>query len=154
MDKTLNEIKGAVAVGVAALTAFWGWFGWLVIAWICAMGLDYITGSAAALKAGAWSSKAARDGVWHKLGSIMAVLASGLLDLVLGQLIANVPVQVPFSYTVFLCPLVLVWYILTEAGSVIENAGELGAPIPAWLRKAISAFREKVDETVGEQKEG
>ena len=76
------------------------------------------------------------------------MLAAGLLDLVAGQIIANLPgVDLPFSYTVFLCPLVVVWYILTEAGSIIENAGEMGAPIPAWLTKAIVALRAKVDET-------
>ena len=32
----------------AALTAFWGWTGWLAAAWFLAMLLDYATGSAAA----------------------------------------------------------------------------------------------------------
>lgn len=145
MDKTLSEIKGAIAIVISALTAFWGWAGWVVLAWIGAMGLDWLTGTAAAWKAGKWSSKVARDGAWHKLGAIVAVLVSALLDLVLGLLCANLPVQLPFTYSMLLCPLVLIWYILTEAGSIIENAGELGAPIPAWLRKAIAAFRDRVD---------
>ena len=146
--ETVNGIKAAITALMAVLTALWGWFGWLIIVWIVCMAADYATGSAAALKAGAWSSREARDGLWHKAGCIAAVLAAGLLDLVAGQIIANLPgVDLPFSYTVFLCPLVLVWYILTETGSIIENAGEMGAPIPAWLTKAIEALRAKVDET-------
>ncbi len=141
----LNGAKITVAGVFAALTAFWGWFGWLVVAWILAMILDYITGSCAALKTGTWSSKVARDGIWHKLGAIMTVLGAGLLDLVLGQLVAEVPVKLPFEYTVFLGPAVIIWYILTEVGSMVENAGALGAPIPDWMRKAIAAFRDKVD---------
>ena len=39
-------------------------------------------------------------------------------------------VELPFIYTVLLCPLVVIWYILTEVGSIIENAGALGTPIP------------------------
>lgn len=145
--ETVNGIKAAITALMAVLTALWGWFGWLVVVWVLLMAADYATGSAAALKAGAWSSREARDGLWHKAGCIAAVLAAGLLDLVAGQIIANLPgVDLPFSYTVFLCPLVLVWYILTEAGSIIENAGEMGAPIPAWLTKAIEALRAKVDE--------
>ncbi len=145
MENHLNGFKLAVSAILAALTAFWGWFGWLVVAWIFAMILDYITGSCAALKSGTWSSKVAREGIWHKLGAIETVLGAGLLDLVLGQLVAGVPVALPFDYTVLLCPAVIVWYIITEAGSMVENAGALGAPIPAWLRKAIAAFRDKVD---------
>ena len=124
-----------------------GLVGWVVFAWIVSMIIDYLTGSAAALRAGEWSSKAARDGIWHKVGSIVAVIVAALLDVVIGHLLANVPgVELPFTYTVLLSPLVVIWYILTEAGSIIENAGALGAPIPVWLTKMIAALESKVDE--------
>ena len=144
----INGFKAALAALCAALTALWGWFGWVVVAWIGFMLIDYATGSAAALRAGEWSSKTARDGIWHKLGSVAAVIVAGILDVVIGHLLGNVPgVELPFTYTVLLSPLVVVWYILTEAGSIIENAGALGAPIPAWLKKMIAALEQKVDDT-------
>ena len=144
----INGLKAAVAALCAALTALWGWFGWVVVAWIVCMIIDYATGSAAALRAGEWSSKTARDGIWHKLGSVVAVIVAAILDTVIGHLLANVPgVELPFTYTVLLCPLVVIWYILTEAGSIIENAGALGAPIPAWLTKMIETLESKVDQT-------
>ena len=144
----INSFKAALAALCAALTALWGWFGWVVVAWIGFMLIDYATGSAAALRAGEWSSKTARDGIWHKLGSVAAVIVAGILDVVIGHLLGNVPgVELPFTYTVLLSPLVVVWYILTEAGSIIENAGALGAPIPAWLSKMIAALEQKVDDT-------
>ena len=143
----VHAFKGAVAAFCAALTALWGWFGWVVVAWVVCMVIDYFTGSAAALRSGKWSSKTARDGIWHKLGSVVAVIAAAILDTVIGHLLANVPgVELPFTYTVLLCPLVVIWYILTEAGSIIENAGALGAPIPAWLTKMIAALEAKVDQ--------
>ena len=144
----INGLKAAVAALCAALTALWGWFGWVVVAWIVCMIIDYATGSAAALRAGEWSSKSARDGIWHKLGSVVAVIVAAILDTVIGHLLGNVPgVELPFTYTVLLCPLVVIWYILTEAGSIIENAGALGAPIPAWLTKMIETLESKVDQT-------
>ena len=144
----INSFKAALTALCAALTALWGWFGWVVVAWIGFMLIDYATGSAAALRAGEWSSKTARDGIWHKLGSVAAVIVAAVLDTVIGHLLGNVPgVELPFTYTVLLCPLVVVWYILTEAGSIIENAGALGAPIPAWLSKMIAALEQKVDDT-------
>ena len=146
----VNAFKAALAALCAALTALWGWFGWVVVAWIGCMLIDYATGSAAALRAGEWSSKSARDGIWHKLGSVVAVIVAAILDVVIGHLLGNLPgVELPFAYTVLLCPLVVIWYILTEAGSIIENAGALGAPIPVWLSKMIAALENRVDQ-VGE----
>ena len=66
----INGFKAAVAAVLGGLTALWGWFGWLVLAWLLCMALDHGTGTAAALRAGEWSSKVARDGLWHKLGAV------------------------------------------------------------------------------------
>lgn len=145
MDK-INAFKATISAVCAALTALWGWFGWVVFAWVCFMAIDYITGTAAACKNGEWSSSVARDGIWHKVGQIVAVMVAGLLDLVVGHLLGNIPVTLPFTYTVLICPLVVTWYILTEAGSIIENAGALGAPIPPWMAKTVDALKTTVDE--------
>ena len=148
MTENINGFKAAVAAVVATLTALWGWFGWLIIVWLFCMALDYITGSSAAIKAGEWSSQTAREGLWHKGGCIAVVLIAGVLDLGIGVIVANLPgLTMPISYSVLVCPLVLVWYILTEVGSIIENAGKMGAPIPPWLRKAVSALKSGVDKT-------
>ena len=102
--------------------------------------------TAAALRAGEWSSKVARDGLWHKLGAVVAVLVAAILDGVIGLILANIPaLELPFRYEVFASVLVLVWYIMTELGSIVENVGALGAPVPAWLRKAIAALESTVD---------
>lgn len=149
METVLIGFKLFVAGVGTALTAFWGWFGWLTILWILAMVLDYVTGTCAAWGTGTWSSNVAREGFQHKLGAVETVLVAGLLDLVLGLLIRNAPVDFPFTYSYLLCPVVMVWYILTEAGSMVENAGKLGAPVPAWLSKAIASLRDKVDDYAG-----
>lgn len=141
----ITGCKAAVAAFAAALTALWGWFGWFVLLWVFCMALDYITGTCAALRAGDWASKEARDGLWHKFGCIVAVLVAGLLDIAIGYLVERVGVAIP--YTVFVCPLVVAWYMMTELGSIIENAGKLGAPMPAWLIKAIAALKGAVDST-------
>lgn len=144
----IRTFKAAVSAAVAALTALWGWFGWLVIGWIACMAIDYVTGSAAALREGTWNSQTARDGIWHKVGCSVAVVAAGMMDLVIGLLVDHMPgVELPFEYRVLFCALVVVWYILTEIGSIIENAGLLGAPVPRWLQSAIEKLRDRVDES-------
>lgn len=146
-EEKINQFKAGITAIIGLFTALWGWFGWLIIAWVACMALDVFTGMAAGCKRGEWSSRLAREGLWHKTGCVAAVVIAGILDLVMGQLLGNVGGEFPFAYTVFLCPLVVAWYILTEAGSIIENAGRLGAPIPAWLRKAIAALGDTVDKT-------
>ena len=43
-----TTIKAFAAALIAAGTAVWGWMGWLVIAWLACMVMDYLTGSLAA----------------------------------------------------------------------------------------------------------
>ncbi len=143
----VNEFKAALAAAVAVLTALWGWFGWLVVLFVGCMAVDYLTGSAAAMRRGEWSSASARDGIWHKAGSIVVVLVAGATDLLIGTILAHIPgVTLPFEYTVLLCPLVVVWYTLTELGSIVENAVALGAPCPKWLEKILAAVKDSVDK--------
>lgn len=151
--ENVNRIKAGISAALALLTALWGWCGWLVVAWVVCMALDVFTGMAAGCKEGEWSSQTAREGLWHKAGCVAAVAVAGLLDLVMGQLLGSMGTARPFSYTVLLCPLVVTWYILTEAGSVVENAGKLGAPVPKWLKKAIKTLRESVDTKADNGKE-
>lgn len=144
--ENVKKLKALATAAIAALTALWGWFGWLVAAWVACMALDIATGMAAGAKRGEWSSAKAREGLWHKAGCVTAVVVSGVLDLVVGELLGTLPGgALPFSYTVFLCPVMVAWYLLTEVGSIVENAGAMGAPIPGWLKRAIAALRDQVD---------
>jgi len=147
MEDRIRRLRLALSAVFAALTALWGWFGWLVMSWAVCMALDVLTGMAAGAKAGAWTSNKAREGLWHKAGCVAAVAIAGVLDLVVGQLVSGLPEgALPFSYDVFLCPMTVTWYILTEVGSIIENVGAMGAPVPGWLRKAVASLRDKLDE--------
>ena len=145
--ENVTHAKAAVAAAVAVLTALWGWFGWLVVLFVGCMAVDYLTGSAAAMRRGEWSSASARDGIWHKCGSIIVVMVAGAADLLIGTMLGHLPgVVLPFEYTVLLCPLVTVWYTLTELGSIVENAVALGAPCPPWLTRILKAAQEAVDQ--------
>lgn len=148
---TLEHWKMIVAALLGALTGLWGWFGWLVIGWVVCMVVDYITGSAAAAKQGQWSSSMAREGIWHKTGMIVVVIVAAGADLLIALVLENIPaVQLPFTYSGLICPIVLVWYGVTELGSITENAVDMGAPVPGWLTKLLQVSRQAIDNA-GEQ---
>ena len=146
MEKTVNEVKAAVLAALGLLTGLWGWLGWLVVGWIVCMVLDYITGSMAAAKEGEWSSGQAREGIWHKCGMIVVVVVAAGADLLISLVLANLPVlALPVQYPGLVCPVVLVWYIVTELGSMAENAAAMGAPVPKWLVKLLAMSKSAVD---------
>lgn len=148
---TLEHWKMIVAALLGALTGLWGWFGWLVIGWVFCMVVDYITGSLAAAKQGEWSSAQAREGIWHKTGMIVVVIVAAGADLLISLVLANIPaVQLPFDYGGLICPIVLVWYGVTELGSITENAVDMGAPVPGWLTKLLQVSKDAID-SAGDQ---
>ena len=158
MDEKITQWKAAVAAVGGLLTGLWGWLGWLVLGWIAAMALDYISGSAAACKTGNWSSAHAREGIWHKAGMIVVVLVASGADLLIDIVLSNLTiVQLPVQYPGLICPMVLVWYIITELGSIVENAVRMGAIVPNWLKKLLEISRDAVDKAgdklIGENEE-
>ena len=150
MEKQLLGFKAGLAAAVTAISAFLGWKGILGLCWLTAMALDYASGTAAACRTGAWSSKIAREGLWHKCGMIFAVAVSGLADVIMALLIGNIP-GLNIRWPGLTLPLVLAWYILTELGSILENAHKMGAAIPSWLTGLLKAGKDAVDHN-GEKK--
>ena len=135
-------LKAIVAAGVGAFSAAFGWLGWLIVAWVVCMAVDWISGSAAAAAKGEWSSTAARAGIWHKGGMLLVVLVAFVTDSVLGIVVENLP-GLGVEYTVLVLPVVLVWYIFTELGSIAENGAAMGAPVPSWLLSLLAESKEK-----------
>lgn len=151
MDEKLTAIKAAIAAFFTALGAFLGWQGVMVLIWIGAMALDYLSGTLAAWLSGEWSSAVARDGLKHKGGMILVVVVAGLADITLTIVCDHLPVEM--TWPVLVLPLVLAWYILTELGSILENAVKMGAPIPQWLMKLLTVGLKAIDKKVDVQVE-
>ena len=146
---TSVEIKSAIVMAAAAVSAWLGWTGVLaVIVLPIVMALDYFTGTAAAKAHGEWSSQVAREGVWHKLGEIIAVVVAACCDLMLYIVLHTAAANIlgDFKFRAVFLLLVSLWYILTELGSILENCARLGAPIPKALIEGIGRLKHKVDK--------
>lgn len=162
MNENLVTIKTAIVAGCTALGAFLGWKGVMLIAWVAVMALDYISGTAAACKAGEWNSGTAREGLWHKDGMIAVALVSAIADWIMVLIAQYIPIGIQWPGIIL--PLVLAWYIITELGPILENAVKMGAKVPQWLIKLlkasahivevagdITAEQDKTDNTEAEQ---
>lgn len=154
MDEQISVAEGALWALVAAGTALWGWYGWLLITWAGLMVLDYLTGSLAAARAGEWSSARAREGLWHKGGEICMVTVGLIADVFLGLSVRYLAIPLPPSVGhVLIGPIVTAWYSVTELGSIAENASLMGGPVPRWLLRVLKVAGEAVDK-VGDKAAG
>lgn len=142
-------LKAAVVAACSAFSVAFGWLGWLVVAWAACMVIDWITGSMAAAARSEWSSAAARSGIWHKAGMMVVVIVAAVADSVLAVALRNLP-YLGLAYTNLILPVVLVWYIFTELGSMAENAALMGAPVPEFLVKLLKAGRDAAEKAGGE----
>ena len=149
MEDKLVTVKAAIAAVFTAIGSFLGWKGIMALVWVVLMFLDYLSGSLAARKSGTWKSSVARDGFLHKGGMILVVLVALLGDIALSIALPHIPL-INIAWPEILFPMVLAWYIITELGSILENAEKMGAAVPAWLLKIFNATLRTV-EKVGEE---
>lgn len=138
MNETILAAKAAITAFFAAVGMLIGWKGIMMLAWVLLMALDYMTGTFAAMKAGEWCSKKAREGGWHKCGAVVVVIVSAVADGIMLVICGNLP-MLNITWPGLILPLMLAWYILTELGSILENAIKLGANPPAWMTNILAA---------------
>lgn len=142
--ETVEKAAGVGAVGLWA--ALHGWLGWLILLYAAVIMLDWLTGTMLALKEKTWNSSTARQGLWHKCGSVITICVALLTDILLGLVLNNFPsLTLPFAYSTLLTPLVIIWYIVSELGSILENSANMGAPIPGFLKSALEKVKTSCD---------
>ena len=138
MKNGLCAIVGTVGGFIASL--FGGWDTALATLLIF-MAVDYATGLIVAgvfhksqkTENGALESRAGWKGLCRKGTSLLVVLVAYRLDLVIGS---N-----------FVKDATIIAFIANETISIIENAGLMGAPIPAVVVKAIDVLKQKADDS-------
>ena len=152
MTEKLVLTKAAITAFFTALAAFLGWRMILLLVWVGLMALDYLSGSLAARSRGQWRSETARQGIFHKAGMVLVVMVSMIADFVILLACRNLPYEaLNITWPVVLFPLVTMWYILTETGSIIENAMAMGARVPQWLPKLLNATTAAIDSAAGQE---
>lgn len=128
------------------------WITWTI--WLLLMIADYTSGTVAAWFTGEWSSETAREGIKHKVGEMFIIAVVVCIDIVIRTAQYNGAIRVPFAYNGFLTNLVLIFYIITESLSIIENAVKMGAPVPPFVLHALKAAQnviEKKGDTVADE---
>lgn len=93
---------------------------------------DITTGMIKAWKKQNFKSRTLRNGMFASIAEILALL--------LCIFIANIiPISSAIVFTI------LIFMVLKEASSIVENLIEIGAKLPKWLIKGLQVNTDKID---------
>ncbi len=131
MDKVISTISAAVC-GVCGF--LWGQADGFLYALIAFMTIDYITGVIVACVGHRLSSEVGFKGIAKKVLILALVAVGHILDVhVLGGGAACRSAVIGF-------------YLANEGISILENAGELGLPLPKKLIAVLKQLKDKEDD--------
>ena len=124
-----------------AFTVLGGWIGYflggcdgLIIALICFVAVDYVTGLMCAVSDKKLSSRAGFKGICRKVLIFILVGVANIID-----------IQIIHTGSV-LRTAVIFFYLSNEGVSLLENAAHLGLPIPKKLKEVLEQLHHKHNE--------
>ena len=142
-----NIIKGVLTAAMATLMAYLGHLVVPVIILAVVMFLDYGTGIAKAWVSGSLSSKIGVIGILKKVGYLVIVAVGMIVDWVIQSGLTELHIN--YSLEFLFAMIVIVWLILNELISILENVAAIGAPVPKWLTKIITKLKDHTEEKAG-----
>lgn len=98
------------------------------------MGLDIVSGLVKAAKEHDIRSEKLREGLWHKLGFILAIIAGYLVEYLMSVIDTS---QLGFTVKVPIMLTICGYIILTELVSVFENISKISPELKDKLGKLI-----------------
>ena len=134
MDNVVDALRIAAAGIGGIVTYIWGPWDALIVALVAMVIIDYITGVIKAAVQGKLSSAVGFRGLLKKVAIFLLVAVGVMVDRVIPA--TNEAVR---SAVIF-------FYIANEGLSILENAGELGLPLPAALKKSLEKMKDKEEK--------
>ena len=125
--KYFNSISSISAVVMGAISYLLGGWDILVISLLIMMMLDYISGILKGIYKKELSSKTGLKGILKKIMILMIVCLSVLCEKI------GVPA---------IREITIVFFAVNEGLSILENAAEMGLPIPEAVKDALLQLRE------------
>ena len=143
-----NITKGIVAVIVGGVTAFRGDLAIPIYVLVACNVIDYATGLMSAKSRGEQiSSYKGIQGIAKKIGQWLLVLVGWLLDVLIAYAVHHVSPEL--SVPIVVAIIVAVWLGFNEVISILENLGDMGVPMPPFLKKIVERLKGKIED-VGE----
>ena len=130
-----------------------GIIGPAMLLFIFLMAIDYISGMLAAKtealthpgnKRYGWSSKRGLIGNYKKIGYILTVLVALCTDFIIFTLLENIGVH--YNTGTLFGLLTLIWFIINELISILENTGRMGVKLPPFIINVLSEIKDDIEK--------
>ncbi|WP_101908877.1 phage holin family protein [Marasmitruncus massiliensis] len=143
----MNYIKAIFAAMSAFVLARLGILAPWVWVLLVAMVLDYITGMTAGWVTSSLNSRTGILGVVKKLSYIVLVIVAMMADWAISQGGAYIGVQIKAQG--FVALLVIVWLLINELISIMENLGRIGVQYPDWFLTLLKHLKQTTEKEGG-----
>lgn len=138
-----NALQGITAAAFAAIGVYFRQLGLPFVLFVIVMALDYVSGMAKAWYQRKLSSKVGVKGFVKKLCYMLAVAVAVVVDFVI-QMAAD-QTTLDLTGCFFCATLVLIWFILNESLSILENIASIGVPVPEFLLNLIKRLKQSTE---------
>ena len=129
-------VKYAAAIGSSFITYLFGGWSALIQILVAFVVIDYVTGVLAAAYHGKLDSNVGLKGIAKKIFIFVIVACGHLVDNAMGiqDIVRDTAIY---------------FYIANELLSILENAGEIGLPVPDILKNSIDSLKGKEKDSLG-----
>jgi toxin secretion/phage lysis holin len=147
-----NLLKALISTAIAAFAVYMQALIIPIAILIFFMVIDYLTGMAAAWHSKELSSRIGILGIAKKVGYLAVVVVGMGVDYIIS--LAGGLFGYDLSKVFAVALIVVVWLILNEFISIIENLDEIGVPVPHFLCAIIAKLKKKTEEKTEDKPEG
>lgn len=112
-----------------------------IIVLVIVMVLDYISGIIKSYETNTLSSKVGFKGILKKLSYFLVIVISLVIDFILRNYTIN---EINLYYPI-ISEIIIVWFIINEIISILENVSAIGVPLPKFILSITSHLKNNLD---------
>ena len=144
-----NIFKLTFAAIVGGLSAYLNIMAVPVIVLLVVMIIDYATGMFKAWINASLSSRIGLIGILKKVGYLLVVCTAGVIDWLISSGLDKIGIKIDVGF--YIGVIVVIWFIINELISILENLAIIGVPLPKFLTSLIHKLKVAVEGKVTEE---
>lgn len=146
-----NIFKLTFAAIVGGLSAYLNIMAVPVIVLLVVMIIDYATGMFKAWINASLSSRIGLIGILKKVGYLLVVCTAGVVDWLISSGLDKIGIKIDLGF--YIGVIVVIWFIINELISILENLAIIGVPLPKFLTSLIHKLKVAVEGKVNTEEE-
>lgn len=138
-----NIFQGIITLVIAGVSAYFQIIAIPVLVLMLVMIVDYITGLAGAYVAKQLNSRIGIVGIIKKVGYLGLVAVGMVADYIIYSALSQIGIDIELGYCVGM--VIVIWLIINELISILENLAEIGVPLPAFITKLVGRLKNTIE---------